>query len=290
MAPAAKRVLVTGGTGFVGVPVVQRLLARRAFDVTVATRDPASLRQRLGEGQYAALGLDVLDPRSWRDLDLSSYAAMLHLAWGQLGKFDSSDHINLHFPAHRSFLAKAVADGVASITVTGTCLEYGLRGGCLHEDFPTDPVTQYGLAKDRLRRSLVALGAERSFALKWIRLFYLHGPGQRPTSLLAQLDAAIARGDDHFNMSQGTQLRDYLHVHEAADRIVKIFEHATFEGIINCASGEPIEVRRLVEDRLKERGARMELCLAKFSYPKYEPAAFWADNGRLLRVMQESVH
>jgi nucleoside-diphosphate-sugar epimerase len=289
MAAAGKRVLVTGGTGFVGVPVVQRLLARHEFEVTIASRDPASVRQRLAEGRYATLGLDILDPRSWRDLDLSHYAAMLHLAWGELGKFDSSEHIKVHLPAHRAFLTKAVVDGITSITVTGSCLEYGLRDGCLHEDLPTDPVTQYGLAKDRLRRSLVELRTTQSFALKWIRLFYLHGPGQRPTSLLAQLDAAIARGDDHFDMSQGTQLRDYLHVHQAADLIVKILEHPTYEGIINCASGAPIEVRRLVQDRLKERGARMELCLGKFSYPKYEPAAFWADNGRLLRIMQESV-
>jgi dTDP-6-deoxy-L-talose 4-dehydrogenase (NAD+) len=289
MTAATKRVLVTGGTGFVGVPVVQKLLARRRFEVTIASRDPDSARQRIAERQYATLRLDILDPRSWRDVDLSPYATMLHLAWGELGNFDSTEHIKAHLPAHRAFLAKAVAEGVPSITVAGTCLEYGLRDGCLHEDLPTEPVTQYGLAKDRLRRALVALRAERRFTLKWIRLFYLHGPGQRPTSLLAQLDAAIARGDDHFDMSQGTQLRDYLHVHHAADLIVKIFEHPTFDGIVNCASGAPIEVRRLVEDRLEERGAHLQLCLGKSSYPKYEPAAFWADNGRLLRIMQEGV-
>jgi dTDP-6-deoxy-L-talose 4-dehydrogenase (NAD+) len=232
------------------------------------------------------LSLDILDPRSWSDVDLSRYSGLLHLAWGALHDFNCIDHLTVHLPRHLAFLHKAVVEGIGSLTVAGTCLEYGLRDGCLSEDVPTAPVTQYGLAKDSLRRSLELLRAERSFALKWIRIFYLYGPGQQPKSLLAQLDAAISRGERRFDMSQGTQLRDYLPVEDAADQIVKIFRHPTFEGIVNCASGEPISVRRLVETRLEERGATMELCVGKFSYPKYEPFGFWADDQRVQQIMR----
>ena len=279
-------VLVTGGTGFIGRPVVRALLADPAIDVILATRDPDALRRRFPAAQCETLALDILDPRSWSDVDLSRYSRLLHLAWGALHDFNCIDHLTVHLPRHLAFLHKAVVEGIGSLTVAGTCLEYGLRDGCLSEDVPTAPVTQYGLAKDSLRRSLELLRAERSFALKWIRIFYLFGPGQQPKSLLAQLDAAINRGERRFDMSQGTQLRDYLPVEAAADQIVKIFRHPTFEGIVNCASGEPISVRRLVETRLEERGATMELCVGKFTYPKYEPFGFWADDQRVQQIMR----
>jgi nucleoside-diphosphate-sugar epimerase len=281
-------VLVTGGTGFIGTPVAQKLLADPAIDVVLATRDPEALRRRIPTAQCEMLPLDILDPRSWSDVDLSRYSRLLHLAWGALHDFNCVDHMTVQLPCHLAFLHKAIAQGVSSLTVAGTCLEYGLRDGCLSEEVPTAPVTQYGLAKDSLRRSLELLRAERSFALKWIRIFYLYGPGQQPKSLLAQLDAAISRGEPRFDMSQGTQLRDYLPVEKAADQIVKIFRHPTFEGIVNCASGEPITVRRLVETRLEECGAAIELCVGKFSYPKYEPFGFWADDARIQRIMRGS--
>ena len=281
-----ERVLVTGGTGFIGRPVVRKLLADPAVEVVLATRDPDALRTRFPGARCEMLSLDILDPRSWSDVDLSRYSGLLHLAWGALHDFNCIDHLTVHLPRHLAFLHKAVVEGIGSLTVAGTCLEYGLRDGCLSEDVPTAPVTQYGLAKDSLRRSLELLRAERSFALKWIRIFYLYGPGQQPKSLLAQLDAAISRGERRFDMSQGTQLRDYLPVEDAADQIVKIFRHPTFEGIVNCASGEPISVRRLVETRLEERGATMELCVGKFSYPKYEPFGFWADDQRVQQIMR----
>jgi nucleoside-diphosphate-sugar epimerase len=279
-------VLVTGATGFIGKPVVLKLLADPAIDVVLATRDPDALHRRFPAAQCETLCLDILDPRSWSELDLSRYSRLLHLAWGALHDFNCIDHMTVHLPCHLAFLHKALAEGIGSLTVAGSCLEYGLRDGCLNEDVPTAPVTQYGLAKDSLRRSLELVRAERPFALKWIRVFYLYGPGQQPKSLLAQLDAAISRGERRFDMSQGTQLRDYLPVEEAADQIVKIFRHPTFEGIVNCASGEPISVRQLVEARLEERGATMELRVGMFSYPKYEPFGFWADNQRVQQIMR----
>ena len=52
----------------------------------------------------------------------------------------------------------------------------------------------------------------------------MHGPGQNPKSLLAQLDAAIDRGDAVFNMSGGEQLRDYLPVSQVAADLAMITE------------------------------------------------------------------
>ena len=279
------RVLVTGGSGFVGSPVCARLLANPSLAVTLATRDAAALRARFPRGNYETISLDILDESSWRSCDFSRYTSLLHMAWGRLDDFAHAEHVSLLLPKQRAFLEKALADGVRSLAVTGTCLEYGLHEGCLREDMPADPVTAYAVAKDRLRRSIESLRERHSFTLRWIRMFYLYGPGQQPKSLLAQLDAALARGETTFDMSPGDQQRDYLPVDAMAERIVRIFLARGVDGIVNCCSGKPITVRELVEQHLAARGARVQLRLGKLPYPKYEPFAFWGDTTRLDAIL-----
>src|SRR3546814_20122545 len=60
------------------------------------------------------------------------------------------------------------------------------------------------------------------FELAWPRLFYLFGPGQSPNSLYSQLQAAIARGDESFDMPGGEPVRDYLPLPDAAPLLVDV--------------------------------------------------------------------
>ena len=114
----------------------------------------------------------------------------------------------------------------------------------------------------------------------------MYGPGQNPKSLLSQLDAAIDRGDPVFRMSGGEQIRDYLPVEEVARRIVQIAGHPDCHGIINCCSGRPVSIRRLVEEHITRRGARIELELGYYPYPEYEPMAFWGDESLTQSIFQ----
>jgi dTDP-6-deoxy-L-talose 4-dehydrogenase (NAD+) len=130
------------------------------------------------------------------------------------------------------------------------------------------------LGKDTLHRFLRTLAANKPFTLQWVRLFYLHGEGQRADSIIPMLDAAIKRGDTHFNMSAGDQLRDYIRVEEAARRLALLVEKP-LDGTFNCCSGVPISVRSLVENHIAEQGASIRLNLGVYPYSRFEPLAFW---------------
>jgi dTDP-6-deoxy-L-talose 4-dehydrogenase (NAD+) len=109
----------------------------------------------------------------------------------------------------------------------------------------------------------------------------MYGQGQHPNSLLAQLDQAIDRGDESFDMSGGEQLRDYLPVTEVAARLVALAEHSELSGPINICSGAPISIRRLVENRIAERNANITLNLGHYPYPDYEAMAFWGKSNTI---------
>jgi dTDP-6-deoxy-L-talose 4-dehydrogenase (NAD+) len=275
-------VAVTGGTGFVGRHVVARLESL-GVSPTIVVRPGSPAPDALLDRRIVRM--DVLAPpvAPW-DL-LGRPDVLIHLAWGGLPNYRSPHHLEQELPAHGDFLERLVQSGLGAVTVSGTCLEYGLQSGALREDLPTAPVTAYGQAKDALRRRLEALRRTMPFDFTWARLFYLYGPGQAPGSLLPQLEQAIDRGDEAFPLSGGEQLRDYLPVGEAASLIVALALNGRDNGIVNVCSGRPITVRALVERAAARLGSSIQLDFGRYPYLDYEPMAFWGDRSKLDRCL-----
>jgi dTDP-6-deoxy-L-talose 4-dehydrogenase (NAD+) len=270
------RVAVTGATGFIGRHVVAELLRRRHSVVASAlSEDEASKLPWFGQAEFEGMDLhgEFGDPFEL----LGRPDVVIHLAWEGLPNYQQLFHLEENLFHQYRFLRASLSGGLRHLVVAGTCLEYGLQNGCLAEDTSTAATTAYGLAKDLLRRMLEQLGKVHPFVLQWVRVFYPYGDGQHPNSLLPQLSRALERGDPEFPMSGGEQLRDYLAVTEVARRFVRIAEQTEVTGVINCCSGSPISVRRLVEEYLNRSGRSIRLRLGVYPYPDFEPMAYWGD-------------
>ncbi len=266
--------IVTGATGFVGGHVVEAALSA-GREVLALGRDRAKAEAARWAGKAAFVALDLHDPASLEAAPWAAAEAVLHLAWPGLPNYRDPAHVTDYLPADARFLASIEALGARRIVIAGTCFEYGLKSGGLAEETSCEPILPYPIAKNALRQLLFA--GPRTAEIAWARLFYMHGPGQNPRSVLAQLDAAIGRGDASFPMSGGEQLRDYLPVETIADRLVRLALAKGAAGAFNICSGAPISVRRLVEERVAARGAEIALELGAYPYPDYEPMAFWGD-------------
>lgn len=279
------KVLVTGAAGFVGRHVVARLLAR-GHEVVAVSRDEARARKLAWFERVRFIACDIHEIIDNPFERFGRPQAVMHLAWPGLPNYGALFHFEDTLPADYRFLKSLVQGGAGHLLVTGTCFEYGMQSGALSEDLPAAPTNPYALAKDTLRKQLQSLQQQHAFTLQWARLFYMHGEGQNPNSLLAQLDRAIDGGEGEFNMSGGEQLRDYLQVAEVAARAVALLEHTDCAGVVNVCSGEPISVRRLVERHLAQRGASIRLNLGHYPYSTEEPMAFWGDASRLAAILQ----
>jgi dTDP-6-deoxy-L-talose 4-dehydrogenase (NAD+) len=281
-----KQVLVTGATGFIGRHVVPALL-KQGYEIVAVARDPKKMQSMSWKSNVQFIACDIHDPNLKSEKVFGIPDVLIHLAWPGLPNYRNISHIEKTLPADHRFIHKVVFSGVKQVMVTGTCFEYGMQNGMLNEDAQTAPENPYGLAKDTLRKLLESLQKTKPFTLQWLRLFYVYGPGQNPNSLLAQLDTVIDRGDPVFNMSGGEQVRDYLPVEEVARRIALLAGYPECNGIFNCCSGQPISVRRLVEDHLTRRNVHMKLNLGYYPYPDYEPMAFWGDGSRLESIIKK---
>ena len=199
------KVAVTGATGFVGRHVVAEL-ERCGTSPTLVCRPQCHLPPSLTRHRVVAFDLRSPPPDAFRLMGEPD--ALVHLAWGGLPHYQSLHHFEEELPSQYRFLKAVLGAGLKNLLVTGTCFEYGMQSGPLHEELDGRPNNPYGLAKHTLRLQLENLQREQPFNLTWVRLFYLFGEGQSPTSLLPQLRSAVERGERTFNMSGGEQLRD----------------------------------------------------------------------------------
>jgi dTDP-6-deoxy-L-talose 4-dehydrogenase (NAD+) len=278
------KVLVSGATGFIGNHVVKALLSEG--NQVIATSKEATKARRqswFDQVDYIPLAIGQLPADLFSALGAPD--CLVHLAWQGLPNYDDLYHIEANLFENYCFVKKLVENGLKHIAVAGTCLEYGMQSGALDEEMLPDPTTPYGVAKNSLRVFLEQLQRKFPFRLDWIRLFYTYGKGQRADSILSLLDAALDRNDTVFNMSGGEQLRDYLPVSDVARILVRIISQSQVSGIINCCSGRPISIRRLVEAHLAKKEKTIRLNLGHYPYPEYEPMAFWGDTTKLSRIV-----
>lgn len=282
----AKKVLVTGASGFVGTHVVPDLL-KRGYAVITSCRSIDSIKNRpwFDQTTFVPLDFSLMDTSVDFFNHFNRPDLLIHLAWEGLPNFNAAFHTEVNQPRHLHFLRNLISNGLKDITVIGTCLEYGLMEGQLSEDIEVNPVTTYGMAKHQLRLELESIRKEHDFFLKWVRLFYVYGQGQYKNSLLPKLQQAIVKGEPEFEMSGGDQERDFLPIELAAEYIVDIATQNKLLGIINCCSGTPIRVLDFVRKWLAEYNSNIVLKLGVFPYPEYEPMRFWGDQTKLLKVL-----
>ena len=276
------RIAVTGSTGFIGRHVLKEL-EKHDVEVIGVTREIQRGLPEIRNGHWLAFDLkngcdNLLELLGRPDV-------LIHLAWSGLPNYNSLHHFEIELPIQYYFLKRIVAEGLKTLLVAGTCFEYGMQFGPLSENMNANPTNPYGLAKKTLYRQLVFLNASMPFNLIWPRIFYVYGKGQAENSLYSQLQSAVAAGKV-FNMSGGEQLRDYLPVEFIAKSIVLLALKQSNIGLVNVCSGNPISVRALVEHWIQDNNWDLKLNLGYYSYPEYEPMAFWGARGKFDKIFE----
>ena len=252
------RVLVTGASGFIGRHVLEQLTG--AGDEVVA----------VSSGPVADPALAALPGVHWRQADLLDPGVpaalcdrerpthVVHLAWFATpgATWTSPENVRWVEASLRLLRAFGVAGGQRAV-FAGTCAEYDWSYGlCSELRTPTEPASLYGAAKDGLRRVALAAAADAGIDLAWARPFFLYGRHEDPRRLVPAIALPLLRGHE-APTSEGSQLRDYLHVADAAAALAALL-HSGVSGPVNVGSGVPVRVREIVA-RIGQRTGRPDL-------------------------------
>ncbi len=260
---------VVGASGFIGKALCSHL-SQSGFEI-LATYNSSTPPK--GYSFIKFVKLDFHRPASDSINQLINCDVIINLSWNYLNDYSSINHLTEELPGQIEFLHLLISRGVRNLMVTGTCLEYGMQNGKLIPDQTTNPIINYAIAKDTLRRYL--FNNFHDINIQWLRLFYVYGEGQSSKSLLPQLHQAIARGDQSFRMSKGDQIRDFIHISQVVGKMSDLIKSKD-TGIYNIGTGNPTSVKEFVLNELKRINANIKLELGYYNYPDYEPMQFWA--------------
>lgn len=275
------RIAVTGITGFIGHHV-RAVLQESEDEIVLVARDRSRVTA-IGTNESVVEGDLYILRNDWYQL-LGKPDVLLHLAWGGLANYLSSQHVDIEFPRQYRFLESLVDSGLKKLVVPGTCYEYGQCNGVLLETQSTMPNTPYGIAKDMLRKRLEELQSRHAFDLSWARVFYPYGDGQSEKSLYSQLKAAVLRGDREFLMGSGKQVLDFIPVEAVAKTLCQLATKFSGVGIINIGSGRPQTAIDFVNSQISQHRWSISPKLGSIPDRDYESVAFWANIEKLQKM------
>ncbi len=276
-----KRVLLTGASGFVGRQTVTPLLARgyEIHATTSVSRNPVEgltwhQADLLADGSGRAIVRDVRPTH------------LLHLAWyAEPGKYWDSP-LNLKWLAASVELLHAFGEsGGTRVVMTGTCAEYDWNHGyCTENVTPDRPHSLYGSCKKALADVLSASSRQTNLSSAWARLFLLYGPHEPSVRLVPSVIRALLN-DAPAQCTHGRQLRDFLHVADAADALCALLD-STVEGPVNISSGQPSTIGELVHEIARQLKRSDLVQLGALPAPAADPPMLVGNCERLRQEVQ----
>jgi GDP-L-fucose synthase len=246
-----QRVVVTGGSGFLGSFVVERLRALGAGSIIVPRKAQYDLRQR------AAID-DLLND--------SRPTMVIHLA-ATVGGIGANRERPAEFFYDNLMMSAQLLDasyrtGVEKFVGIGTICAYPkitpipFQEDHLWDGFPEETNAPYGVAKRALLMQSQAYRQQYGYNAIHLMPVNLYGPRDNfdlKTShvipaLIRKTIEAQARGDDQIVVwGDGTPTREFLYVEDAAEGIVSAAERYNDPDPVNLGSGMEISIRDLVE-------------------------------------------
>ena len=236
-----KRILVTGGAGYIGSHTV-RLLLEQGYDVTVVDNLSRGHREVVDPARLHVLDLHETDALTSLLQEKGCDAVIHFAAYAAVG--ESMQYPEIYFANNTggslSLLTAMLRAGVRQLVFSSTAAVYGIPHTVpILEDFPIQPVNPYGESKVMVERMLDWF--DRIHALRSITLRYFNAAGADPsgaigeehdpeTHLIPLLLRAVMTGDpvtifgDDYATPDGTCIRDYIHVNDLAQAHILALE------------------------------------------------------------------
>ena len=259
-----KRVILTGGAGFLGSFVTEKLKQRGATDIFIPRIENYNLVEPNDIRRMYVDALKGIDPKD---------VVIIHLAANVGGIGANREHPAEFFYDNLmmgvEMMHRAWKNGVGKFVAIGTVCAYPkftpvpFREDDLWSGYPEETNAPYGLAKKMMLVQAQSYRQQYGFNAIFLLPVNLYGPRDNfnlATShvipaLIRKAVEAKERGDKElFAWGDGSPTREFLYVEDAADAIVAAAEKYNGDLPVNLGSGYEISIKNLTEMIVKMTG------------------------------------
>jgi UDP-glucose 4-epimerase len=273
-----KRILVTGGAGFIGSHIVDLLIAQ-GHSVTVLDNESSGKPEQV-HPQAAYVRGDVRDEALLESVFAPGFDAVLHIA-GQasirLSFNDPANDLTVNTQGTINVIQQCIRQRVPRLIFASSMTVYGDTAQVpTPESAPVNPLSNYAVTKYAAERYVHIAAGRRDldfdFNVTSMRMFNVYGERQSLTNayqgVFAIFIGRVLRGEPILIHADGEQSRDFVHVSDVAQAWVRAIDTpATYGQVINLGTGQATSVNQLCDLVLTAFGHTRD------SYPvEYHPA------------------
>lgn len=248
-----RKVLVTGGAGFIGSNLVASL-ATKGYDVAVLDSFCSGYRSNLSAiPSIKVIDGDVRDPVAVATA-MTGCEIVFHLA-ASVGNKRSIDmpieDAEINVLGTLRILEEARRTGVGKVVVSSSAGIFGeLKTMPIHENHPVEPDSPYGctkLCEEKLALSYAKIYDLQAVCLRYFNVFGKHQRFDAYGNVIPIFVFQMLRGETLTIHGDGEQTRDFVHVDDVVQANIKAAETSVVSGAFNIGSGSRMTINGLVK-------------------------------------------
>lgn len=253
-------ILITGGAGFIGSHLAQRLFREGKHLAIVDNLDDyypaelkrANLEEVKASGEFQFFPADIRDGDKLREVFATFKPdAVIHLAARpgvRLSFAQPEAYTSINVVGTTQVFEISRQSGVRRIVFASSSSVYGQSGRAPFREDATisHPLSIYAATK--VAGEALAFTYSHAYALSVVclRLFTAYGPRQRPDLAIRKFAGMIQEGKEIPIFGDGSLERDYTYIDDLVDGILRALDATGNFDIFNIGNSHPVRVDEMV--------------------------------------------
>ncbi len=246
-----KKILVTGGAGFIGSHLVERLVNDGNEVVVIdnllrGNKIPKEIFEKITFLKEDACNYSIVLNASKGCDYIFHFAAILGV---DIVADNPMETMETEVISTQNVVKAALENGVKNIIYASTSGIYGHHAmeQSVSEEVMVDPKTSYAMAKRYNEIYLASLHEEKGLNTIALRFFNIYGPRQDNRMVVPRFIEQAQKNEDITVFGTGNQTRDFTYVDDAVEASVRLAINMNGFGIYNIANEAEIDIKALAE-------------------------------------------
>ena len=236
-------ILIVGGTGFIGYHLAKKSL-KKGWQVTSISSKPPKKIRHLPKVKYMLC--DITKKKSLIRNIRKSFNYVVNLG-GYVDHSNKKKTFESHYIGCKNLTEIFLKKAPIAFVQMGSSAEYGNVKSPQKENAKCNPKSVYGQAKLLSSIYLIDLFKKQKFPSTILRLYNTYGPRQDLNRCIPIVISGCIK-NKKFPCSKGNQFRDFLHIDDVVNAILKSLTNKNAKGqIINIGSGKPRKIKNIIE-------------------------------------------
>ena len=285
-----RRILVTGGAGFIGSEVVTQLIKKNAI-VTVLDNFSSGKKQYLPNKSKKLIIING-DIKNEKIVEkaVKNQEVIIHLAAlpfipdsyyypAEFFKVNTIGSVNLLWKSIKSNTKRFIHISTSEVYGTGQFFP-------MDENHPTAPHSTYAVSKLAGDRVAFTLHKENGFPVVIIRPFNSYGPRYTEPYIIPEILSQILNGNKELMLGNIEATRDFTYVSDTADAIIRSIDAKKVIGeIINVGSGHETSIRNLAFKITKIAKKKIKIKYDESRERPYDVNRLYCNNKKAKRLL-----